>query len=59
VPAIEEPFFGLAIPQAVRDVPDEVLWPRNTWADTEAYDAQANKLVGMFQKNFEQFAEPV
>jgi phosphoenolpyruvate carboxykinase (ATP) len=59
VAVTEEPFFGLAVPQHIPDVPDEVLLPRNTWADKEAYDAQASKLVGMFQKNFEQFADGV
>lgn len=59
VPTVEEPFFGLSVPQHVPDVPDEVLLPRNTWADKDAYDAQARKLVGMFQKNFEQFSEYV
>jgi phosphoenolpyruvate carboxykinase (ATP) len=29
--------------------------PRSTWADADAYDAQANKLVSMFIKNFEKF----
>jgi phosphoenolpyruvate carboxykinase (ATP) len=59
VPMSKEPFFGLAIPEHVPDVPDEVLWPRHTWADQEAYDAQATRLVGMFQKNFEQFGDGV
>ena len=43
-----EPFFGLHIPTSVAGVPDEVLNPRNTWEDKEAYDAQAAKLAGMF-----------
>ncbi len=59
VATVQEPFFGLSVPQHVPDVPDEVLLPRNTWADKEAYDVQAQKLVEMFQKNFEQFAEYV
>jgi phosphoenolpyruvate carboxykinase (ATP) len=49
--------FGLSIPKHVKDVPDQVLNPRETWADKAAYDAQAQKLAGMFRKNFEQFAE--
>ncbi len=59
VPMIEEPFFGLSVPQAIQDVPSEVLNPRNTWSDPEAYDAQAQRLVGMFKENFKQFEENV
>ena len=50
-----EPFFGLAIPASVPDVPQDVLNPRNAWADTAAYDAQARKLAGLFEDNFRRF----
>jgi len=40
-------------------VPSEVLTPRATWADTDAYDTQARKLAGMFAENFERFTERV
>jgi phosphoenolpyruvate carboxykinase (ATP) len=49
------PVFGLAIPNEIRGVPSKVLNPRETWADTRAYDAQAKKLAGMFRANFEKF----
>jgi phosphoenolpyruvate carboxykinase (ATP) len=50
-----EPFFGLAIPKNVPDVPSEVLDPRNNWADKAAYDAQAKKLAQLFYDNFKRF----
>ena len=46
VPTVTDPVFGLAVPQAVRGVPSEVMDPRGTWADPAAYDAQARKLAG-------------
>jgi phosphoenolpyruvate carboxykinase (ATP) len=57
VPFVTEPFFGLAIPTSVPDVPAEVLDPRAAWADTAAYDRQAKKLAGLFFDNFTRFAE--
>ncbi len=46
------PVFGLKMPTTCPGVPSEILNPRNTWEDKEAYDAAAEKLRGMFQKNF-------
>jgi phosphoenolpyruvate carboxykinase (ATP) len=46
-----DPVFGLQIPDQVPDVPTEVLDPRSTWADPEAYDRQAIKLRAMFEHN--------
>ncbi len=54
-----DPFFGLAIPVSVPGVPDEVLDPREAWADKAAYDAQAKHLVAQFVKNFDTFADVV
>jgi phosphoenolpyruvate carboxykinase (ATP) len=56
VPTGTDPFFGVQIPQTCPDVPPEVLQPRKTWKDPQAYDAQARKLAGMFTENFKQFA---
>ena len=56
---IEDPNFGVQVPSSCPNVPEEVLIPRNTWADKDAYDAQAKKLAGMFVENFKQFAENV
>lgn len=47
--------FGMEIPQSCPNVPAEILNPRNTWSDKEAYDAKANQLAGEFTKNFEKY----
>ncbi|MEI7979906.1 MAG: phosphoenolpyruvate carboxykinase (ATP), partial [Bacteroidota bacterium] len=52
----EHPVFGYQMPTTCPNVPVEILNPRNTWADKDGYDAQANKLAAMFVKNFEQYA---
>ncbi|MGF1561969.1 MAG: phosphoenolpyruvate carboxykinase [Geminicoccaceae bacterium] len=54
-----DPFFGLAVPTACPDIPDEVLLPRNTWSDGAAYDAMAAKLAGLFEANFRQYESHV
>ncbi|MEM6930759.1 MAG: phosphoenolpyruvate carboxykinase (ATP), partial [Myxococcota bacterium] len=56
-PTTEDPWFGFAVPTACPNVPDEVLQPRNTWKDPEAYDAMARKLASLFQENFAQFED--
>jgi phosphoenolpyruvate carboxykinase (ATP) len=50
------PVFDLAIPTSCEGVPAEILNPRSTWADKNAYDDTANNLAGQFVKNFEQYA---
>lgn len=50
-----DPNFGFEVPVAVDGVADVLLDPRRTWADGEAYDAQAAKLVRMFADNFGQY----
>jgi phosphoenolpyruvate carboxykinase (ATP) len=50
------PVFGVAIPKSCRNVPAEILNPRNTWADKNAYDEKAKYLGGLFIKNFEKYA---
>jgi phosphoenolpyruvate carboxykinase (ATP) len=54
-----DPVFGLHVPTAVPGVPAEVLTPRATWADKQAYDAQAGKLAAMFRDNFNRYAAEV
>jgi phosphoenolpyruvate carboxykinase (ATP) len=53
------PVFGMAIPKSCPDVPTEVLNPRNTWADKNAYDEKAKYLGSLFIRNFEKYAAGV
>jgi phosphoenolpyruvate carboxykinase (ATP) len=57
VPMETDPVFGLAVPTACPDVAPDVLWPRNTWADQDAYDATARRIARMFVDNFAQYAD--
>jgi phosphoenolpyruvate carboxykinase (ATP) len=56
-PTVEDPVFGFQVPTSCPGVPGEVLIPRNTWKDAEAYDAASKKLAAMFQKNFRQYED--
>ncbi|WP_372603198.1 phosphoenolpyruvate carboxykinase [Actibacterium sp.] len=47
--------FGFEVPVALNGVDSALLEPRQTWADKDAYDAQAQKLVNMFAENFAQY----
>ncbi len=49
--------FGLAMPTECDNVPSEILNPKNTWENKNAYDEKANSLAQKFVANFEQFAE--
>ncbi len=51
----QHPVFGLAMPTECKNVPAEVLNPRETWKDKEAYDKKANSLARSFNENFEKF----
>ncbi|HSH21638.1 MAG TPA: phosphoenolpyruvate carboxykinase (ATP) [Candidatus Caenarcaniphilales bacterium] len=59
VPTRPDPIFGMQVPASCPDVPAEVLWPRDTWADPDAYDRQARKLAQMFVENFRAFQDEV
>ena len=56
---VSDPVFGVEVPTAVPGVPAELLRPRDTWTDADAYDAAAEKLADMFKQNFEKFAAQV
>ncbi|MCA1774935.1 MAG: phosphoenolpyruvate carboxykinase [Loktanella sp.] len=51
----KDPNFGFEAPVTCEGVDDRLLNPRETWADKDAYDAQARKLVEMFSENFAKY----
>ena len=55
----KDPNFGFDVPVSVPGVDSNILDPRSTWADKDAYDRTAAKLVDLFVENFTEFAEHV
>jgi phosphoenolpyruvate carboxykinase (ATP) len=53
------PVFGMYMPTACAGVPSEILDPRSTWANKNAYDEAAKKLAIQFIQNFEKYASGV
>jgi phosphoenolpyruvate carboxykinase (ATP) len=56
VPCTRDPVFGFEVPQHCPGVPDELLRPRDTWSDPQAYDAKAEELAKLFTANFAAYA---
>ncbi len=52
-----DPVFGLHVPQEIEGVPSQVMRPRDTWSDKDAYDRSAAQLSSLFRKNFEKFTD--
>lgn len=51
------PVFGMMMPAECPGVPAEILNPRNTWENKEAYDSKARNLAEQFIRNFEKYAD--
>jgi phosphoenolpyruvate carboxykinase (ATP) len=47
--------FKFLVPTEVAGVPSELLDPRNSWADKQAYDRQARHLAQLFIDNFNRY----
>lgn len=58
-PTTRDEHFGFEVPTACRQVPSDVLIPRNTWADGAHYDRQARQLAELFARNFESYRDGV
>ena len=47
--------LNLNVPKRLEGVDQEILNPRNTWDDKNAYDIEMKSLIAKFKKNFEKF----
>jgi phosphoenolpyruvate carboxykinase (ATP) len=56
VPYRYDPVFGFAVPTECPGIPGNILDPRSTWADGEAYDRAARQLADSFIRNFARFS---
>ncbi len=49
----KHPILGLKMPTSCPEVDNEILNPRDTWEDPDAYDEAATRLRDMFRENYE------
>jgi len=49
----EDPRFHVLVPRSCPGVPTEILDPKNTWEDKDAYEARADRLASEFAAHFE------
>ena len=47
--------LNLEVPKSIQGVDSNLLNPRDTWENKNDYDAAAENLIELFQKNFERF----
>ena len=49
------PIFRVLVPESVPGVENNILNPRTTWDDKDAYDSKAKELVELFKNNFAKY----
>jgi len=47
------------VPESADGVPAELLTPRETWKDKDAYDRTAREVAGMFAEKFAEYRDAV
>jgi len=50
-----DPNFKILVPECVPEINSNILNPRNTWNDKEAYDAKSKELIRLFKSNFTKY----
>jgi phosphoenolpyruvate carboxykinase (ATP) len=51
-----DPIFGFEVPKSCPEVPDDVLYPAESWPSKEEYDHKYEQLAARFIDNFKKFA---
>ncbi|NQY74461.1 MAG: phosphoenolpyruvate carboxykinase (ATP), partial [Candidatus Margulisbacteria bacterium] len=51
------PTFNFKIPVSIANIDEDILNPRHTWKDKEAYDKTLSKLASQFVDNFKKFTD--
>jgi phosphoenolpyruvate carboxykinase (ATP) len=54
-----DPIFKVLVPDSHDGVPAEILTPRSTWTDKDAYDRTAREVAAMFEDQFAQYRDAV
>ena len=49
----EDPLFHIQVPRSCPSIPPEILNPRDTWEDKDAFDLRAQKLAADFSAHFD------
>lgn len=52
-----DPIFNLLVPASCPGVPADILVPKNTWRDKQAYERKARELASRFVANFAKYAD--
>jgi phosphoenolpyruvate carboxykinase (ATP) len=58
-PTDRDPILGLDIVTQCEGVPQEMMVPRQSWRDPNAYEETARHLASRFRKNFQKYASEV
>jgi phosphoenolpyruvate carboxykinase (ATP) len=53
----EDPVFGFEVPKSCPDVPEDVLYPAESWPSKDEYNDKYKQLAARFVDNFKKFAQ--
>ncbi|MFU8825913.1 MAG: phosphoenolpyruvate carboxykinase (ATP) [Brevefilum sp.] len=51
----QDPIFNLSVPDHIKGIPDELLFPEKTWEDQQAFRGIASDLRQSFEENFKNY----